>query len=179
MLSASPNGDKIQDGEPLANFENAFGRLKWLLARAIPHAYKMLFVCLLSHADIKTGQCFPSIATLAAEGGLSRPTVKRAIKWLEAHNYLTIQQRFTTNGDRATSLYTLLMPGETLADAQEHGWAGRVRETHRIHHENTSREYLKEYLRERIRRMRHIYLLQMAPASVATGLSPMIGQWGS
>ena len=105
------NGDKIQDGEPLANYPDGFGRLDWILEQAIPHARKMLLVCLHSPADIKTGQCFPSIATLARRSGLSRGTVKTGIQWLKAHDYLTIQYRFNTKGDQTTSLYSLTKPG--------------------------------------------------------------------
>ena len=165
MLSISPNGDKGESnvdnecrqnpvcGEPLANFENAFDRLKWILAQAIPHTYKMLFVCLLSHADIYTGECYPSIKTLAGEGGLSRATVYSGLKWLKAHGYLTMEHRFNTKGIQTSSRYTLRIPeGVQEVDPPRPGdRPGGVQQV--------DPEYIKKYLRQCIRRMRHCQIL--------------------
>ena len=93
-------------GERLANFENAFERLTWIMDQSdIPGTKKLILVCLMSYADIRTGECFPSIATLARVSGFSRTTINVGLKWLEANGYLSIEAHGKPKGDKDTSLY--------------------------------------------------------------------------
>ena len=98
--------------EPLANFSNAFERLTWIREQKdIPGPSKAVLVWLMSYANIETGQCFPSIATLARASGFSPKTVHRSIKWLEAQGYVSIEARRSPFGDKDTSIYTLIKLG--------------------------------------------------------------------
>lgn len=53
----------------------------------------------------KLGSCYPCVATIAEECGVSRRTVQRATKKLEEREYILIEERFKF-GKQASNLYT-------------------------------------------------------------------------
>ena len=60
-----------------------------------------------SHADSE-GRCWPGIRTIAAELGLSRSTVKRALDDLYGAGLLTREPRWRENGSHSSNLYRLV-----------------------------------------------------------------------
>jgi len=81
-------------------------RLNWIRDvrnHDLDSASKIVFVMLLSH-DGPNG-CFPSISTLADEAVLSRSTVKRALRSLEALGAITKVSRTSTESHAPTSNY--------------------------------------------------------------------------
>ena len=53
------------------------------------------------------GSCWPGIKTIAADLGLSRSTVKRALNELVQMGYLTKSARYRSNGSHTSNLYRL------------------------------------------------------------------------
>ncbi len=53
------------------------------------------------------GECWPGIKSIANDLGLSRSTVKRAVKDLEKHGYLEKEQRYRDNGSLTSNLYRI------------------------------------------------------------------------
>ena len=53
------------------------------------------------------GECWPGIKTIAADLGLSRSTVKRAVTDLEKHGYIEKEHRYRDNGSLTSNLYRL------------------------------------------------------------------------
>ena len=53
------------------------------------------------------GECWPGIKSIANDLGLSRSTVKRAVKDLEKHGYLEKEPRYRDNGSLTSNLYRL------------------------------------------------------------------------
>ena len=51
------------------------------------------------------GECWPGIKTIAADLGLSKSTVKRAIRDLEKHRYIEKKYRHRENGSLTSNLY--------------------------------------------------------------------------
>jgi len=72
----------------------------------LPHRAVAVYVYLQSRAN-KEHQCFPSIATMAADTKLSKSTVKRAINDLKSNGYLKAEKRFRQNGAKSSNLFTL------------------------------------------------------------------------
>lgn len=51
------------------------------------------------------GECWPGIKTIAVDLGLSKSTVKRAIRDLEKHGYIEKENRHRDNGSFTSNLY--------------------------------------------------------------------------
>lgn len=77
-----------------------------IYAADVPSRAVTVYMCLKDHAN-KAGQCFPAINTVARETGLSRSTVKRAIRDLEQTGFLTRSQRWREQGGKSSNLYTV------------------------------------------------------------------------
>ena len=69
---------------------------------------RAVWIALCVRADSKTLQCFPGLATIAADAGLDRRSAQRALRRIERDGFLRVEQR------RRSSLYTLL-PSEGYA----------------------------------------------------------------
>ena len=72
----------------------------------LSHRARAVYMYLKDHADSE-GRCRPGIRTIAAELGLSRSTVKRALHDLEQHGYLKKASRQRPNGSSTSNLYTV------------------------------------------------------------------------
>ena len=70
------------------------------------HRARAVYMYLKDHAD-REGKCWPGIKTIAAELGLSRSTVKRALKELEQAAFLTKQGRKRENEGDTSNLYQI------------------------------------------------------------------------
>ena len=55
-----------------------------------------------------SGSCWPGVKTIARDLGLSRSTVRRALKELEHSGWVQRQARYRHNGSRSSNLYTIL-----------------------------------------------------------------------
>jgi len=53
------------------------------------------------------GECWPGIKSIANDLGLSRSTVKRAVRDLEKHGYLEKEPRYRDNGSLTSNLYRI------------------------------------------------------------------------
>ena len=53
------------------------------------------------------GECWPGIKTIAADLGLSKSTVKRAITDLVQHGYVEKEHRHRDNGSFTSNLYRM------------------------------------------------------------------------
>lgn len=65
---------------------------------------KLVYMYLKDRAN-KEGQCWPAIQTIGRDLGLSRSTVKRAIRELEQGNFLVKQSRKRENKGDTSNLY--------------------------------------------------------------------------
>lgn len=72
----------------------------------LSHRARSVYMYLKDHAD-QNGQCWPGIRTIAAELGLSRSTVKRALNDLCRAGLLTRESRWRENGSCSSNLYIL------------------------------------------------------------------------
>lgn len=65
------------------------------------------YCALVRHAD-KGGRCFPSLATLANETGMSKPTLVKALETLERVGLVTRERRDAEGKGHISTLYTLV-----------------------------------------------------------------------
>ena len=72
----------------------------------LSHRARSVYMYLKDHVDSE-GRCRSGIRTIAAELGLSRSTVKRALQDLERHGYLKKASRQRANGSSTSNLYTV------------------------------------------------------------------------
>lgn len=89
----------------------------WLVeSTALPlHDYAVLIV-LMKHART-SGQCHPGFATISAQARVSRDTVMRSLRSLEARGLISIERR-RVGTKNLPNLYTLhVEPGRVVADS--------------------------------------------------------------
>lgn len=70
------------------------------------HRAKVVYMYLKDRADGE-GKCWPGIRTIAAELGLSRSTVKRALDDLCKAKLISQESRWRENGSLTSNLYRL------------------------------------------------------------------------
>lgn len=70
------------------------------------HRAKVVYMYLKDRADGE-GKCWPGIRTIAAELGLSRSTVKRALDDLCKAELISKESRWRENGSLTSNLYRL------------------------------------------------------------------------
>lgn len=70
----------------------------------LPHRAKAIYMYLKDRSN-RTGECWPGINTIAADLGLSRSTVKRAIRDLTQRSFLKKEPRYRENGSNSSNLY--------------------------------------------------------------------------
>jgi len=71
-------------------------------------------------ADRQTGECWPKIKKIGAKILLSESSVKRALHILKAVGLITIDPRWSEDGDRTSNLYTLI-PVAMVSHRQQEG----------------------------------------------------------
>ena len=69
-----------------------------------------IYAVLARYANRRTGECWPAIARIQRTLKLGRSTVKRYLQRLEAAGLITVEERWSNDGDRTSNLYTLLDP---------------------------------------------------------------------
>ena len=78
-----------------------------------------IYAVLARYANRRTGECWPAITRIQRTLNLGRSTVKRYLHRLEAAGLITVEERWSGEGDRTSNLYTLLNP-EPAAIAARH-----------------------------------------------------------
>jgi hypothetical protein len=76
-----------------------------------------IYAVLARYANRRTGECWPAITRIQRTLNLGRSTVKRYLHRLEVAGLITVEERWSKDGDRTSNLYTLLNP-EPAAIAQ-------------------------------------------------------------
>jgi DNA-binding transcriptional regulator YhcF (GntR family) len=71
----------------------SFRVLRWAFEQTLPALQSVVLLRLANHHNQKTGQCFPSIPTLARECGMSVRSVINATKALEAQKLIQVTRR--------------------------------------------------------------------------------------
>lgn len=77
--------------------------------RGMPVSPRIVLVEIFNHTNSEGENAFPGIETLIKECALSRSTVKRNLRWLEDHGWITQKSRGGRSGDGRTwaSVYVL------------------------------------------------------------------------
>lgn len=70
----------------------------------LSHRARAVYMYLKDRSD-RNGRCWPAIKTIAAELGLSRSTVKRALDDLCRAGFLVKESRWRENGSHSSNLY--------------------------------------------------------------------------
>ena len=83
------------------------GYFRSIYVSDLSHRAKAVYMYLKDRADGQ-GRCWPAIGTIAAELGLSRSTVKRALADLHRAGLLTKERRWRENGSYTSNLYRIL-----------------------------------------------------------------------
>lgn len=73
----------------------------------LPHRCKTVYIYLKDRSAV-SGSCWPGVKTIASDLGLSRSTVKRALKELECTGWIRKRSRYRENGSSTSNLYTIL-----------------------------------------------------------------------
>ena len=84
----------------------------WARGQRLPAPAKAVLRCIVDH-DWGGGPVFPSIATIAAETGLSRAGTTKALRWLRDQGWFEIGERRNGYGGRASNVYAVLAPPAT------------------------------------------------------------------
>ncbi|TCJ29813.1 helix-turn-helix domain-containing protein [Microbacterium sp. PI-1] len=72
------------------------------------HTAFRTYAAMLAFADLRTGECWPSLAAIADTAGLSRATVARGLEALRALGVVTWKQQHDADG-QASNRYTVAM----------------------------------------------------------------------
>jgi len=74
-----------------------------------------LYAVLQRYADRTTGQCWPSVPTMATTLSLSKNCVKKCLHHLARLGLIDMAPRYTADGDHTSNLYTVHDPTQTAA----------------------------------------------------------------
>jgi len=85
-----------------------------------------MYAVLQRYADRTTGQCWPSVATMARLLRLSKNCVKKYLHLLARRGLITIAPRATAEGDPTSNLYTVHDPTQRAAVQRRQGARGRA-----------------------------------------------------
>ena len=99
----------------------SFHCTKWAWQQLLPHAEKIVLLALAEHADDRN-ECFPSMATLAEECGMSRRNVLRVVERLAENKLIFVRKRVTAHGKSSHdyTLNTAVIRPKTPCDSQSH-----------------------------------------------------------
>lgn len=79
----------------------------FLTCKLLNYYEKMIFIMLKKHADSKTHEAYPSLATISKETGISKRKVQNCLDHMEELKVIKRKRRKTDNGDYTSNLYTL------------------------------------------------------------------------
>ena len=79
----------------------------WKMTENITSSEKFVLLVLANRVNQETGQCFPSLNTIARETCLTQRGVQKIIKSLEQKNLITVERSKQANGKNAPNQYAL------------------------------------------------------------------------
>lgn len=79
----------------------------FLTSKLLTYYEKIIFIMLKKHADSKTHEAYPSLATISKETGISKRKVQNCLNHMEELKVIERKRRKTDNGDYTSNLYTL------------------------------------------------------------------------
>lgn len=89
--------------------------MSWVLdhcPQSVPSSARCVLMAIANHSGRHGEECWPSLATIAREAGMSERSAQRHIGWLERHGYLEVQLRAGGSrdcpGDRRPNLYRIV-----------------------------------------------------------------------
>ncbi|CAB5220152.1 Helix-turn-helix domain containing protein [uncultured Caudovirales phage] len=88
----------------------SFDGIKWAFTQILSSQDKLVLLVIANRINQKTGECFPSMGSMAEDTGLSRRSILRSIDNLNRLNLIHIEPRFlgNTKGKRS-HIYRLNM----------------------------------------------------------------------
>jgi hypothetical protein len=87
----------------------SFRAVLWAFRQKLPPATKLVLAVIGSHANPKTGLCFPKIKTIADEASLNPRSIHRHNRILERGGFLEIEKKYRGKG-RQPNNYRLNCP---------------------------------------------------------------------
>jgi DNA-binding MarR family transcriptional regulator len=85
---------------------------RWALGSGAGGSAQAVLLALAAHHSARTGECRPSLKTLCATSGVTRPTVCKALDALRSAGLVTWTKGADARGQRATNLYSLRLEGD-------------------------------------------------------------------
>ena len=91
--------------------------MSWLISGRVKNlkvgdsTAKFILLVLSDYANAETGECFPSLNTLAEKCEVHRATVVRKLDFLEEHNFILRKKRHNNS-----TVYTILLNKEGVAE---------------------------------------------------------------
>lgn len=79
----------------------------FLTSKLLNYYEKIIFIMLKKHADSKTHEAYPSLATISKETGISKRKVQNCLNHMEELKVIKRKRRKTDTGDYTSNLYTL------------------------------------------------------------------------
>lgn len=101
---------------------------EWAWEQSVTPTAKLVLVRLADRADLKHS-CFPSVASVARDTGLSERTVRREISRLETDARIVVKRQKHPSGAQTSSKYFLQVPPDSLTGGERHRGRGPL--THR------------------------------------------------
>ena len=74
----------------------SFDAIRWAFEQPLSCQDKMVLLVLANRANKETGECFPSMGSIARDCGLSRRSILRSVDKLKELNLIHIEERFVT-----------------------------------------------------------------------------------
>ena len=90
-------------------------------ARTVGAVGMAVYYVLASYADKTTATCSPALGLITEAVGLSRSTVKRSLRTLEAAGLIAIEGHYTATGTQGVQLYTLLDASAEAVEVETRG----------------------------------------------------------
>lgn len=90
-----------------------------MLPDTVSCSERLLLHTLIMHRNAQTGECFPTVSTLAREMNVTTRTVKSAVRRLVAFGLLTVGKRKTRDGDGNTYALNLPAEGEIISPSND------------------------------------------------------------
>ena len=85
----------------------AFSAIQWAMKQQLHHTKKLLLIVLADYAEKENWTAFPSYKTLAQVCGVSRRTVIRTVKQLEATGHILLEERIREGGGSSSCMIKL------------------------------------------------------------------------
>jgi DNA-binding transcriptional MocR family regulator len=85
------------------------------------HPYQQVIMAWLCKHANNDGYCFPSLATLAEECGMSKRSIIRHLEELEKMQYIKKNQRHTNEGDNTSNMYQVVLQSKVVSNSHQGG----------------------------------------------------------